>query len=259
MTPERKALAESITRLAYAEQQVAQTEATLEKANSRLSILLAESAELSEHDAAIDAKRSEGFKLALINDAPVLTQEVPGYAVLKLKKERNASEIQAAQEGIKGLEAELEAAREHVAECDNAVELCRESVFCSEAEQLAQEFMDRLNDLRRMSHQLRFMAARQVRLRQTESNSRNTAPIYWGNEKTRQISMRPFVIGACHENIMGDSDLRGNIKVRESIAEKVNAYWSALRLDPEAQFDMEGMPKDNRPFTIVLQPEDKGI
>jgi uncharacterized protein (DUF3084 family) len=238
-TPERKALAEAITRFAYAQQQVAQNEATLQKANARLSSLFAESAELSEHDAAIEAKRTEGFKMALINDEPILMQEPPGYASVHLRKERCASEIQATQEGIKGLEAELEAARAHVDECDNAIELCRERVFCAEAEQLAQKFMERLDDLRRMSHKLRFMASRQVRLRQTEANSRNTAPIYWGNEKSRQIGMKGFVVAACHENVMGDSDLRGNIKVRERISAEVSAYWSALKTDASAVLSEE--------------------
>ncbi len=133
----------------------------------------------------------------------------------------------------------MEENRRYTDECDHAVELARESVFCAEAEELAREFTVKLADLRRTSHLLRFMAARQVRVRQKEDNQYSNAPVYWGHQQTRQISMKGFVIGACQENIMGDSDLHGNIKVRDTISKAVSAYWAALRTDPEATLSEE--------------------
>ncbi len=97
MSSERKALSEAITAFAFAKQKIEQAESTLQKANQRFQTLFAESAELSEWDEEIAAKRTEGIKMALINDEPTLYQEPQGYATIKLKKERNATEIQAAQ------------------------------------------------------------------------------------------------------------------------------------------------------------------
>jgi hypothetical protein len=239
-TPERKALAEAITRHAYALQKVTQIEELLQKANYRLRTLLAQSAELSEYDAEIEAKRTEGFKMALVNDEPILHQEPEGYAVIRLKKERNAAEIAGAKDGIAALEEELEFVKREAEEADYHVELAREAVFCVEAEQLAQEFKHKLDDLRRLSHKLRFMAARQVRLqRATESRPDTPQMTYWGNERSRPIRMNRPVIDACQENIMGNADLYGNLKVRDRVARDVNEWWAALRTNPDAALSEE--------------------
>jgi hypothetical protein len=239
MTPERKALAEAITRHAFALQKVKQTEELLQKANNRLCILYGESTELSEYDAEIEAKRTEGFKMALVNDEPILHQEPEGYALVRLKKERNASEIQGTRDGITALEEELEFVKREAEETDYQVELAREAVFCADAEQLAQKFFARLNDLRQMSHNLRFMAARQVTLRRPERDSSTPQMFYAGSERSRSIRMSRDVINACQENIMGNSDLHGNLKVRDRVAQEVNAYWAALRTDADAKLSEE--------------------
>ncbi len=132
------------------------------------------------------------------------------------------------------LEQELEEVRRNAEEADYQIELAREKVFCAAAEQTAQSFMEKLNDLGRMSHKLRFMAARHVRLRRKENRASNPPQMtYYGNETTRKIDMANSVIAACQENIIGDSDLRGNIKVWERISQAVTAYWSALRTNPD--------------------------
>ncbi len=59
--------------------------------------------------------------------------------------------------------------------------------------------------------------------------------------------MKGFVIGACYENVMGDSDLHGNLKVRDRIAQAVTAYWNCLRNDPDAQFGTSDSSNEDHP------------
>lgn len=251
MTPERKALAESITKYAFALQQVEQAEDVLQKANNRLCVLFAESAELSEHDAVIEAKRVEGFKMALINDEPVLMQEPPGYASIHLRKERCASEIQATKEGIKVLEAELDAAKENAEELNIAIENAAEAVIAKEAEQMAISFMARLEELRREQYVMAALMNRWI------PRTRDNAVVGISNEPVRGVRQVKFpaIVGvATSQPILGDSELKGGIRVRNAVTAAVNNYWQKLKEDAEAQFSGEDSTNVNLP-----SPSDSNI
>jgi tetratricopeptide (TPR) repeat protein len=237
MTPERKSLAEAITRHASALQNVKKTEELLQKANSRLRALLAQSADLSEYNAGIEAKRTEGFKMAIVNDAPTLMQEPEGYAVVRLKKERNASEIAGTKDGIAALEEELEFAKREAADCEIARDHAAEAVLAKETEQMAIGHMEKLNELRKEYYAISYLATRYV-LRGSNERSISNVPGYlYGSGPTRLVNMPKIVKDAASQNIMGNFEINHGVKIRMDVEAAVKHYWQALKNDPNVTLD----------------------
>ncbi len=179
----RQQLREAISAYTEALSDLHRSENLLAKAHDLHCMLIARRTEQFDSlDAEISTARANLIKQALDSDsdAHLLVQPIEGHAAKLLARENIDSQIQGVNDSLPVLESELAEARLHAEECENAIELAREQIFCAEAEALAQDFLQKLNELRAMSHKLRFMAARQVRIRRPE-NKQNNAPIYWGH------------------------------------------------------------------------------
>jgi hypothetical protein len=239
MSQERKALAEAIESYQTALADMHHAENTLARAHEMLRSLHAKRADFDSLDSEIASARADSIKQALDSaaNAHLLTQEPVGFAAAKVSRDNLDQQIAGVNDSLAVLEEELANARRHAEECDYALELAREAVFGQEAEALAQDFLQRLMEVRRMSMELRFMSLRQMR--KSPDALSVTGSQFYGDGGMRKISMPPLVADAVHEDCMGDYDRRGGLKLRDDVGRAVADWWARLRIDPLATFEAQ--------------------
>ncbi len=227
-------------------------ENVLARANEMLGALRAKRASFDSLDEEIASARANLIKQALANDGSehLLTQEPEGFAAAKIARDNLDAQIDGVRDSIKVLEAELANAHRHTEEADFALELARKGVFAHEAETAAREFMQRLMDVRRMSMMLRFMNLRQMRKHPNALSV--TGSHFYGDGGMRKIGMPRLVTDAVHEEVMGDFDRRGGLKIRDDIARAVADWWARLRVDPLATFDADEAIKCDPHSPVLL-------
>ncbi|WP_363348298.1 hypothetical protein [Methylocystis echinoides] len=263
MSNPRQQLREAIKASAAALSELRHAENMLDRAHSLYDSLVEKRDEqFANLDDEMGRARADNLKRAIQGDENAhLLQEPGGFAAALIARDHLDQQIAGVHDSLPVLEAELTDARRAAEEADYTVELCRERVFADEAERLAQEFMQKLAEIRRMSIRLRFMALRQVR---RDPNARSlTGGQFYGQGHTRNISMPQSVAAAVHEEVMGDFDIRGGLKMREELSTRVADYWARLRIDPEAEFNEDRPQKRSRSmieqFAIDLLPGDENL
>lgn len=218
-SPERKALADAIAAHAAAIETVAQAEATLTKANDLHCGLQAQLAAFESLDSDIARARTERMKLALATGEHHFPADEPeGFASRIIARDNLQDHLNRVRETLPLLMAERDFAQTNVATLDIEREIAAEKVIAIEAEEMAVAFLAQLNALRSEHYRL---ASYHNRWRKTPTGM-------------TQVRMSSIVMGAAMENILGDSEIHGGIRVREAIAKAMNEYWAALKSDPRA-------------------------
>lgn len=261
-TNPRSELREAIEAHVAALTRMHDAEVTLAKAGAMHCQLMARRADAFQNlDDQIALARAANLKRALDSDEDtrLSTLEAPaGFAAALVAREDLDEQIQGVKDSLPVLESELEEARRAAERAEYNLDCARERVFVAEATETAQEFMRALMELRQMSLKLRFMAVRQVR-RSPDARDSTGGPFY-GSGPNRPLTMPLAVNNAIHEEVMGDYDRRGGIKLRDETANKVTAWWAALRTNPDAEFEA-GSSTINAPSpfdaaAFALRPED---
>lgn len=237
----RKALAQAIEANAEALAAMHHAELTLQKAHDLHCAMLAKKAEaFGNLDNQLASARAHLIKQALDSGDKdearlMLTQPVEGFVSAQIACSQLADQIAGIEDSLPILERELVEARKAAEVADYNLDCARAAVFAAEAEALATEFLQRLHDLRHVSIELAAMSMRQMR--RNPSVQRSDGPYYGQGSNT--IAMPRVVLDAVTEEIMGSYDRRNPPHKKNAIAQKVNAYWSALRTDPNATLDPE--------------------
>jgi hypothetical protein len=239
MTKEREQLREAIKDYTEALANMHRAENTLARAHEMMDTLLSNRSCFDALDSEIATARADLIRQALDceDNRHLLVAEPEGFAAAKVSRDNLDQQIAGVNDLLAVLEEKLANARGHAEECDYALELAREAVFGQEAEALAQDFLQRLMEVRRMSLELRFMSLRQMR-KSPDALSVTGSQLY-GDGGMRKISMPRLVADAVHEDVMGDYDRRGGLKLRDDVGRAVADWWARLRIDPLATFDAE--------------------
>jgi hypothetical protein len=249
LSPERVKLSETIAAHKEALADTARADELLRGANRMLVELL------TRRDDSLDseisaARAAQTVRAIESGERHLLTQGVQGYASRLTARDRVESELASIRETIPILESRLDETKRHVDDCAQAVGLAVEAVVIAEAEERARSFIRQIREAREALYVLRFLAARQVK--RPLSEIKNTPMVAYGSSPTRAIKMPGFVIAACHENIIGDSEVMNGTRLRDAVSAEVSAYWSRLHSDPEAQMQKV---EASKPFDKVAYAE----
>ena len=117
--------------------------------------------------------------------------------------------IEGVRDALPILKAERDAAQVDVEECDAQVEIAAEAVVASEAAAMAEEHLDRLEELRIQYYVLCNLFTRYVRRTQHEGETVHSVSGHlYGSGGVRQIIVPPIVAKAVSENILGTFEQR---------------------------------------------------
>jgi chromosome segregation ATPase len=241
----RQQLREAIEANAEALADMRHAENTLARAHEMLGALMAKRADFDSLDSEIATARANLVKQALESEGNehLLTEEPSGFAAAKIARENLDLKIAGVRDSIKVLEEELNAAREHTDECSVAIEHAAEAVIAEQAEQMAISFMTKLEDLRREQYVLAALINRWI----PRARSENAVGIHGEPVRgVRQVKM-PAVVGeAASQPIVGDSERKGGIFIRNAMMEAVARYWQNLKDDANAMLDDGATPRVDR-------------
>jgi hypothetical protein len=217
---------------------VTRAENMLHGAHDMLTKLLARSGDFASLDDEISSARAANVKAAIVGEDTLWRDDPSGRFAERLQaRDKIEEEIGAVRQTIPSLERDLDDVKRAVEAARYKIEEEAERVFAQEADALAREYLAKLDEVRRMSQQLWFMA--DIQVKHEPQKRRHDAPLYWGGEVTRQIAMTGHVASAVKENVWGDFDARGGIALRERIRRGVTQWWHRLHADPQAQLEME--------------------
>ncbi|MEK4034119.1 hypothetical protein WOC76_13365 [Methylocystis sp. IM3] len=236
----RQQLAAAIEANAEALAAMHSAENMLARANEMLGALRERRADFDSLNSQIATARADLLKQALESEenAHLLTEEPSGFAAAKISRDNLDLKIAGVTDSVTVLQSELVEARKAAELADFCVDEARAAVFCQEAETLAVEFHERLQEVRHMSLQLGFMSVRPVR-RNPETIQHHDGPYYGGTGATSTITMPRVVTEATAEDIMGSYFRRNTPHKKDAIAAAVQQWWSALRHDPNATLGEE--------------------
>ncbi len=243
-TPKRTALSSAIAAHAKALNNVQVAEDVLEKANTHLSGLQDRFAEFDGLDQQIESARADELqaKFATGEEIASLVDPPSGFAAATLKRDHLEAEIAAARSAIKILEGKLAQAEEDVAQRDYEREAAAECVIIAETEQLAIKHLAKLATLRKEHYILANLVNKYVKRDPSERVVGSVPGLLYGSGGVRKIKMSAVVINAATQDILGDSERSGGIRVRDAVAQAVNDYWQALKADADATLHPEPKP-----------------
>jgi hypothetical protein len=236
---EREELRAAIDAHKTAMEAVTKNEATLTRAREfadKLSIKLAEFADLDER---IDAARAATLKAAFATgEAPRFESEPEGFARDRIRRDRLAADLAACEASIEVLERELRRAQAEAARLDLAREHAAERVLAAEAEQMAVDFVGRLDELRGLSYLLNAIVGRQVRRAPSDPGVITAVPgHFYGTGPLRSARLPPIVHEAAREAILGEYELRHGFGLRKETSAAVADLWERLQADPDANLE----------------------
>lgn len=243
-SPERHALREAITAHDDAVEQAERAQTLLDKAHALHEDITDQLAGHKDLDAAIAAARANKLKIALASaDHPLPPDDgQPEFAAKIIARNNLREHLDQIAVTLPVLESELKDAQKHVERCDIAIEHAAENVICAEAEQLAVEFLATLTALRRQHYVLASFCTRYVRRLPDEGGVRPIAGQLYGTSGPRRVRMSSVTLGAAMENILGDSEIKGGMRVRDAVAQAVSEYWAALKSDADATLNADAAP-----------------
>jgi hypothetical protein len=166
---------------------------------------------------------------------------------------RVEAELASVRQAIPILESQLEAAKRHAEARAYEIEEAVEVVFVAEAETLTARYIEQIRETREVLNTLRFLAARKVQRDPSERGEPSAAPVYYGNETTRQICMPGYIIAACHDDCVGDSEVRGRMRVRGMVSKAVTAYWQRLHGYADAKLEIGQLPPPFDPHALMAK------
>lgn len=248
----RKQLRKAIKANAEALDDMHRAELLLQKAQQLMGSLMEKRSDFDSLDSEIAIARAANLKQALDGDdnTQLLTQPVQGFATKQVARDNLDLQIAGVRDSLPTLQAELDEARGHAAQTDYEVELARERVFISEAQELADDFVQRLLQVRLMSMRLRFMSLKQVRRDPNAHSIAGTGTQFYGAGQLRTISIPREVMDAIGEEVMGSFDRRNPPRIRDDIGRAIQAYWSQLRMDADATLDVDELASACRPSAV---------
>lgn len=239
---ERSALREAISTHKAALEQVASAKATLQKGNDLVAALSKELAEFQDLDNEVALARSANLKLALATGEQHFNIAEPsGFASRIIARDNAMERLASVQMALPTLEREVADAEAEATNCDFAIERAAEKVLAVETELRAVAHLEKITALRKEHYIISQLAMRYVK----HPPSFNSAG-QLGTISQRRAQMSGVTISAAMENVLGDYELRGGMKVRNEMGLAAQAYWQALKTNADAEF-AEFEPQDDAP------------
>jgi hypothetical protein len=238
----REELARAIQVHQQALEAVVSAKITLQKALDLASALSAELAGFSGLDDEIARARTASMKAVLaVGETHFEIDEPEGFASRLVSREVITARLEQVSGTISVLEKELSDAQAEAARLDFAREHAAEKVLAAETERRAIAHLEKIEELRKEHYIITALATRYVRHPPTANSTGQ-----YGGVSQRRAQMPGSVHGVAMENVLGDYEARGGMRVRHAMGLAAQAYWQALKNDADVQFaDFE--PQDEAP------------
>jgi hypothetical protein len=230
MTPEREALAAAIAAHGEAIGAADKARETLDRAQAFVDDLEAQVAQFGDLDVRIASSRAESIKRAMATGATPTLEPSEELTAALLEKAEAEHKLSAARQALEALRGELDTANAAVKRAGLVKEWAAEKVLATELDGAAESFVARLSELRRDFYMLQF-SMRQMVHRDPDAPK----PAVIAGD-LRPVVVSPAVVAAVRENVLGDSEARGGMRVRDEVASHVRDYFTALKSDAGAVF-----------------------
>lgn len=228
---ERDILRNAIAAHHHALELVATAKETLQKARDLASDLALKAAAFDGLDNEIARARAAQMKLCLANGDDFPPFDDAEFASRLIARDNVLTRLRHVRDTIPTLEKELADAEAEATRLDFAREACAEKVLAAETELLAIAHLEKIEELRKEHYVITALATRYVRHPPTINSAGQL-----GTVSQRRAQMSGAVHGVAMENILGDYEARGGMRVRHATSLAAQTYWNALKNDADVQF-----------------------
>jgi tetratricopeptide (TPR) repeat protein len=238
LTPQRQSLAAAIGDYRMALSDVARAEELLQRAQDMAESINEKRAAFAGLSDEIAAVNADNVRRAIMGEDCLLTEPATGFAGRLVARDSADAQLQSVNEAIPLLREQLEGAKRRLNECDALRDAAAERVIATEADAMAMAHLQKLEALRAEHYVLNFLAMQHVKRAPSENVVASVPGQLYGSGPTRRVQMSPVVNEAISEQILGTSEFRGGLRVREAIGAQVASYFRALKDDPDAALDI---------------------
>jgi hypothetical protein len=218
---------------------VARAEELLQRAQDMADSINEKRAQFDGLDDEIAAANADNVKRAIMGESCVLTEAPQGFASQLVARDNANTQLQSVNEALPLLREQLESAKRRLYECDALRDAAAEQVIATEAEAMATAHLEKLDALRAEHYVLNFLSMQHVKRSPSENVVASVPGQLYGSGPTRRVQMSPVVNEAASEQILGASEFKGGLRVREAIGARVASYFRALKDDPDAALAIE--------------------